>query len=218
MKYEVILFDLDGTLTDTALGIIRSVRFALSKFGISEDSDEKLMSFIGAPLLIFFKEHYSLSKDDARRAVDFYRERYSEAGVRDTSVYPGITALLKELTGTGKRLIIATLKPDVYAEKVLKHFELRDFFEDVFAPDLEALNRTKADIIRDALAAAPGVPKQSVVMVGDREHDIIGAASNGIDSIAVTYGYGTIEELQQADPKYTINSVEELRALLDSSR
>lgn len=213
----MILFDLDGTLTDTVVGIKRSVRFALSKFGISEEGDEKLMSFIGAPLLIFFKEHYSLSEDDAKRAIDFYRERYSEAGIHETSVYPGITSLLKELTGAGKRLIVATLKPAVYAERILSHFELRDFFEDVFAPDLEALNRTKADIIRDALAVLPGVPKQSIVMVGDREHDITGARSNGIDSIAVTYGYGTMDELQQAAPTYTINSVEELRALLASS-
>ena len=217
MKYDVILFDLDGTLTDTVVGITKSIRFALSKFGISEESDERLTSFVGAPLLFFFQEQYSLSEDDARRAIDFYRERYSEAGIHETSVYPGIPALLKELTRAGKRLIIATLKPDVYAERVLKHFELRDYFGHVFAPALEDLNRTKTDIIRDALAPEPGVPRQNIVMVGDREHDITGARRNGIDSIAVTYGYGTMEELQQADPKYTINFVEELRALLDSS-
>ena len=217
MNYAVILFDLDGTMADTAIGITKSIRFALAKFGISEESDETLTSFIGAPLLPFFKEHYSLSEDDARRALDFYRERYAETGILETSIYPGIPSLLRELKGAGKRLIVATLKPAVYAERILSHFRLRDNFDHVFGPALGDGEPTKTEIIKRALTEASNTPRDAILMVGDRVHDVAGARTNGIDSVAVTYGYGAMDELQQADPTYIVNSVEELRALLDSS-
>lgn len=217
MKYEAILFDLDGTMADTVVGIIKSTRFALAKFGISEESDEKLTSFIGASLLVFFKEQYSLSETDARRAVDFYRERYTETGIFETSIYPGIRALLNELKETGKRLIVATLKPTVYAERILSHFELRNSFDHVFGPALGETELTKTEIIRRALTKVSDIPTGSIIMVGDRSHDVAGARENGIDSVAVSYGYGAREELQQADPTYIAGSVEELRALLTSS-
>jgi phosphoglycolate phosphatase len=214
MKYTVILFDLDGTLTDTVLGVTNGIKYALAKFGIREDDHERLVSFIGAPLFLAFQEQYSLSEDEARQAIAFYREYYSETGIFETTVYQGIPALLEHLKNSGKRLIVATLKPTFFAEKVLKNYDLRKYFEDVFGPDLKSENLTKTDIIANALAELPEVPKGQIVMVGDRSHDITGAARNGIDSIAVTYGFGTTNELQESGPTYVAASAEELHALL----
>jgi phosphoglycolate phosphatase len=214
MKYDAILFDLDGTLTDTVLGVTNSIKYALSKFGISEDNHETLVSFIGAPLFLAFQEQYSLSEEEARQAIAFYREYYSETGIYETTVYQGIPALLERLKNSGKRLIVATLKPTYFAEKVLEEYGLREYFDFVFGPDLKSENLTKTDIIGTALREVSEIPKENIVMVGDRFHDIAGADKNGIDSIAVSYGFGTAEELQQARPTHTVASAQELQELL----
>jgi phosphoglycolate phosphatase len=214
MKYDAILFDLDGTLTDTILGVTNSIKYALSKFGISEESEEMLVSFIGAPLFLAFQKHYSLSEDEARQAIAFYREYYSETGMYETTVYQGIPTLLEQLKNSRKRLIVATLKPTYFAEKVLEEYGLSGYFEFVFGPDLKSETLTKTEIISNALAKLPEIPKENIVMVGDRFHDIAGAKTNGIDSIAVSYGCGTMEELQQAGPTHMAASAEELQALL----
>lgn len=214
MKYDVILFDLDGTLTDTVLGVTNSIKYALSQFGITEQSQEMLVSFIGAPLFVAFQEHYSMSEDEARQAIALYREYYSETGIYETTVYQGIPTLLEQLKNSGKRLVVATLKPTHFAEMVLKQYDLREYFDFVFGPDLKSENLTKTEIISNALAELPEIPKKNIVMVGDRFHDIAGAEKNGIDSIAVSYGFGTMDELQQAGPTYMAASAEELQALL----
>lgn len=212
-RYDVILFDLDGTLTDPKVGITRSIQHALSKLGMPEESEDRLVSFIGPSLFLSFQEHYSMDEDRARQAIEFYREYYSETGIYENSVYPGIPDLLKELRRAGKRIILATMKPTEFAEKVLGHFGLRGYFDHVVGPDLETQGLTKTEIIRKALTQLNDVPKKRIVMVGDRAHDIVGAQENGIDSIAVSYGYGTMEELQNAGPTHVANSVEDLSAL-----
>lgn len=212
--YDPIIFDLDGTLTDPKLGITKSVRYALSKFGIQVADLESLVSWIGAPLHESFKRHYSFDESKTHKAVEYYREYFSEQGIHENSVYPGVPELLTRLRERGKRLVVATYKPRVFAERVLKNFGLREHFLSVAGNTLDFDLPSKTEIIRSALSEIGNPSKESAVMVGDREHDIMGARENGIDSIAVTYGYGACEELKSAHPTHIVESVEELGRLL----
>lgn len=213
-EYDIILFDLDGTLTDSKLGLTKAIQYALSKYNIIEDNLSMLESFIGPPIKESLKKFYSFDEDTAWEAVGYYREYLEQAGYYENSVYPGIVELLKLLKGRNKELVVATSKLTQSAEKVLKHFGLSDYFVLVEGCFADGTRVSKVDIIRDILLRLPNVRKESIVMVGDRDHDIVGAHKNGIDSIAVTYGYGTIEELQNANPTYIVESVLQLKSLL----
>jgi len=215
--YDVILFDLDGTLTDSKDGIIESIQHALSELGIRESNVDKLVSFIGVPLIESFRKHYSLDATQARRGIELYRKHYADVGIQTNAAYPGIPELLEELNAQGKRLIIATVKATVFAENVLKYLKLLDYFVSVVGGDLDTDGTSKTEIVRRALSQSKVTPKQKAVMVGDRKHDVIAAHSSGIDSIAVTYGYGSLEEIRNANPTYCARSVEELKELLMKS-
>lgn len=212
--YEVILFDLDGTLTDPKIGITRSVQYALAKFGIEEPNLEKLVHFIGPPLIHSFKESYSFSEEDARQGVIYYREYFTQQGIYENAVFPGIPELLARLQKEGKRLVVATSKPTVFAIQILKHFSLDQFFFAVVGSNLDGTRIEKYEVIEFALSQLTDLSSQKIVMVGDRKHDIIGAKHNGIDVIGVVYGYGTREELEKAEPNYIVSSVKELDSLL----
>lgn len=213
-KYEVILFDLDGTLTDPQEGITKSVQFALRKFGIVEEELAKLIPFIGPPLYDSFRESYGFSDTDARQAIIYYREYFTEKGMYQNAVYPGIAEMLRTLARQNKLLAIATSKPTVYSEQILKHFGLYDFFKLVVGSNLDGTRVAKTEVIAYVLQNLETAAKESTIMVGDRKHDIIGAQNNGIDSIAAGFGYGTPEELQAAGPTYLAESVEQLSGLL----
>ncbi len=212
--YEVILFDLDGTLTDPVIGITRSIQYALDKMDITEDDPGKLRLFIGPPLLDSFRQYYALSEEEAKRAVEYYREYFSTTGIYENIIYPGVAGLLESLRTGGRRLFVATSKPTVFAERIVEYFGLAGFFSDVVGSNLDGTRCVKAEIIEYIMAAQPGVKKNRVVMVGDREYDVIGARANGIASIAVTYGYGSMEELKQAQPDHIVESVAQLVKLL----
>lgn len=214
MKYNVILFDLDGTLTDPKIGITKSVQYALVKFGIEEPDLDKLIPFIGPPLVESFQEFYSLNQEQAQAAVRYYREYFAETGMYENAVYPGIKELLGELKSAGKELIVATSKPTVFSEQIIEHFGLTQFFKAIVGSNLDGSRIHKDEVIAFALKDLTGTIYDSVIMVGDRKHDIIGAQKNGIASIGVTYGYGTQEELTQAKPVYLAATVEELGELL----
>ena len=211
--YDVVLFDLDGTLTDSKIGITKSVQYALSKFNIREDNLDNLESFIGPPLSESFQKHYGFETSQAQDAVDFYREYFSTSGMYENAVYPGIPDLLADLKSKRKELIVATSKPTVFANQILNAFNLYQYFTTVIGSHLDGTRTSKTEIIAHALSSL-GEPKEnSAVMVGDREHDIIGAQGNAIDSIAVTYGYGPLLELQRANPTYLVHAVEDIGAL-----
>jgi phosphoglycolate phosphatase len=212
-EYVLILFDLDGTLTDPRVGITRSVRYALAKFGLQADI-EQLITFIGPPLHESFQHFYSFDETQARQAVEYYREYYSATGIYENAVYPGIPELLEQLKAQGKTITVATSKPTFFAEKVLAHFNLSAYFTLVAGSNLDGTRTVKAEIINYVMQKLPNFPKQSMVMIGDRKHDVIGAQCTGIDSIAVTYGYGSLEELTNAAPTYLVHSVKELKSLL----
>ena len=211
--YDVVLFDLDGTLTDSKIGITKSVQYALSKFNIREDNLDNLESFIGPPLSESFQKNYGFEPSQAQHAVDFYREYFSTSGIYENVVYPGISTLLADLKNKRKQLIVATSKPAVFANQILNAFNLHQYFTTVVGSHLDGTRVAKTEIIAHALSALGGYRKNSAVMVGDREHDVIGAQGNVIDSIAVTYGYGSLFELQSANPTYLAHAVEDIGGL-----
>ena len=209
---ENILFDLDGTLTDPKEGITRSVQYALSKLGIYADTEE-LVRFIGPPLVESFATFFSLSPSDCELAVKYYRERFSQVGIFENAVYPGIPELLGRLEAAGKRLMVATSKPTVFARTILEHFGLATYFCEIVGSELDGTRADKGEVIACALASSGFGPEQAV-MVGDRSYDIIGAAQNRLPAVGVLYGYGSREELEAAGAFGLANTVEELERLL----
>jgi len=213
-KYDIILFDLDGTLTEPKEGITRSVQYALAKFGIYENDLDSLVKFIGPPLKDSFIKYYYLDEKQAWQAVLFYREYFAKKGMFENAVFEGIPELLHDLKDMGKKLAVATSKPTFYSEKILDYFKIAKYFTLVAGSNLDGTRVIKTEIIRYALEETAGGITSGVVMVGDREHDIIGARENGIDSIAVTYGYGSVTELRKAQPAHLAGSVIDLEKIL----
>ena len=213
-QYTTILFDLDGTLTDPQVGITKSVQYALRCMGIEEPDLAKLIHFIGPPLAESFRECYGMSNDQARQAVQYYREYFSITGIYENGVYAGIPELLSQLVTSRKVLAVATSKPQIFANQILQHFSLAEYFSVVAGSNLDGTRVEKAEVIAYALQQLPPIGDKHVLMVGDRKHDIVGAQVNAIDSLAVGYGYGSLSELQAANPTYFVRTVAELIACL----
>lgn len=214
MSFDVILFDLDGTLTDPALGITNSVAYALEKMGITPPQRQELLKFIGPPLAGSFEKYYGLSKEDSYRAVDIYREYFAPKGIFENTVFEGIPEMLKKLKAAGKTVALATSKPTVFADKILKHFNLFDFFDLTVGSNLDGTLTDKAEVVRVVLERLGVTDKATAVMVGDRSHDIVGGAKNGLKTVGVTFGYGSKTELSDAKATKIVNSVAELEELL----
>lgn len=209
--YQTILFDLDGTLTASGEGITKCVQYALGKFGIDEPDLKKLEIFIGPPLKEMMMQYAGLDEQQAEQAVRYYRERYSEKGIFENHPYPGIENMLKTLQDRGYRLAVASSKPTHYVLQILEHFHLSPFFEVVVGSEMNGKRVRKGEVIEEALTQLGMQDDRShAVMVGDREHDILGARQTGLACVAVSYGYGSKEELEKAEPAAIVNSVEEL--------
>ncbi|MDE6887405.1 MAG: HAD family hydrolase [Eubacterium sp.] len=196
--YQTILFDLDGTLTDPGIGITNSVMYALEKFGIQVSDRSTLYPFIGPPLQDSFETFYGFSKADAEIAVTYYREYYRDQGIYENKLYDGISELLQMLCDAGRKLLVATSKPEEFAVRILEHFQISGYFTYIAGADMNGPRTQKADVISYALASGRVAERSSAVMVGDRAYDIVGAKQNGIDSIGVLFGYGSRQELVQA--------------------
>lgn len=199
MPYELCLFDLDGTLTDPKAGITKSYQYALSAFGIWEEP-ENLTRFIGPPLRETFGKTYGFSEADVEKAVARFREYFTETGLYENTVYPGVPEALKVLKDSGKTLAVATNKVTVYSQKILEHFGLDGFFAFVSGDEMDGslAKNGKQEIIRIALDALDPGREKTAVMIGDRMLDIVGARGAGIGSIGITWGYGTRGELEDA--------------------
>ncbi len=211
--YNVILFDLDGTLTDPKGGITKSVQYALRKMGIIEENLDDLLKFIGPPLTESFRDYYGMDESDTWEAIKFYREYFTDKGMLDNEIFPGIPELLSNLRSRGHNLGVATSKPTVYSEVILKHFEIDNYFSVVIGSNLDGTRMIKSEIIEFALKTLQVPELEKVIMIGDRKHDIIGAKQNNIDSIGVVFGYGSREELERAGATYLANTVGELAGL-----
>lgn len=212
-KYTSILFDLDGTLTDSGPGIIKGVQYALRKFDIDCEDPGELTKFIGPPLTDSFIEYYQFDNDMANLALQYYREYYSDIGIFENSVYAGIDGLLHDLHKSNYLLYIATSKPTVYARKVCDHFGISRYFNDIIGSDIEKNLSNKTGIINEVISRHT-LDVDETVMIGDREHDVKGAINNKIDCIGVGYGYGSKEELLSSGALYYADTVSDIRDML----
>ena len=210
MNYKYILFDLDGTLTDPKLGITKSVAYALKSYGIQVDDLDSLLKFIGPPLQESFVKYYGFSEEQGAEAVEKYREYFKPYGIYENKVYDGVENMLTELVKCGKKVILATSKPTVFANVILEYFHLDKYFTCAVGSELDGSRVKKGEVITEALRQAGVTDKSLAVMIGDREHDILGAKENGIDSIGVLYGYGDRAEHEAAGAGMIVESVKDL--------
>ena len=207
--YDTILFDLDGTLTDSGLGITKGVQYALEQMGYEVPPREELFSFIGPPLHKSFQRHCGIDEEAAKEMVRLFRVYYNEmGGILENEVYEGIRELLAELKRGGKRLVIATSKPQAAAELVMHHFGLDEWVPEIIGGTDDPRRNTKGKVIAWALREL-GIRPETAVMVGDREHDIHGAAENNIPAIGITWGYGDRAELESAGAKAVFDTPKE---------
>lgn len=212
--YKAVLFDLDGTVTDPGLGITNSVMYALNKFQIKVDDRTSLYKFIGPPLKESFKDFYGFSDEECSRAIVYYREYYADKGIFENVLYSGMAELLKQVKDSGRKVILATSKPEEFAIRILKHFQIDQYFDYIAGSNMDETRAKKAEVITYALNSCDITDLSSVVMVGDRKHDILGAREVGLDSIGVLYGYGDREELQSAGASYIAENVADITKFL----
>ena len=214
--YKAIFFDLDGTLTESGEGITKSVQYALEKLGKPEEDLDKLRVFIGPPLMEQFMKYADVDETEARRAVEYYRERYAVKGIFENRPYDGVETLLRELKGRGYILAVASSKPEYYVTKILDYFNLSSYFEVVVGSEMNGARTSKTEVIEEALKRLNmSDRRKEVLMVGDKEHDVLGARAAGLACVAVGYGYGTKEELTAAQPLKIVASIEELLRFFD---
>ncbi|WP_226670085.1 HAD family hydrolase [Metabacillus litoralis] len=213
-NYKVILFDLDGTLSDPKVGITKSVQYALQRMGIDETDLDKLECFIGPPLQVSFSDYYEFNEEETQKAIDLYRERFKEKGMFENKLYSHITSLLKLLKEKNFTLVVATSKPTIFAEKIADYFNITQYFDLIVGSHLDGTRSSKTEIIQYILDKYKDFSHEEFIMIGDRKHDIIGATCTGIDSIGVTYGYGSFEELNISKPTHLVESVDQLKELL----
>ncbi len=226
--YDILLFDLDGTLTDSKEGITKSVQYALRHYGIYEEDLEKLTCFIGPPLEEEFQEYCGFSMEKALEVREKFRERYDTVGLWENRLFPGIPDMLNAVRDAGKRLAVATSKPETTAKRILDKFQILDFFETVSGSDMEQRRTTKSQVIAEALCRmgckreksrkTDGKEEQAelwrtdnILMIGDRKHDVEGAAAFHMDCAGVGFGFADEGELEQAGAVFVVKTVEELK-------
>ena len=214
--YKILLFDLDGTLTDSEEGILNCAKHVLTTFGREIPDDKSLHAFIGPPLHDSFRIVCGMNEADAEAAVKCYRERYGAVGLFENRVYDGIPELLSSLKESGYRLGIATSKPEVYTMRILEHFGIAEYFEAVAGCTIGVKGETKADMIRKVMErmGLAEEDKPYVLMIGDRKHDILGARECGIKCAGVMYGFAPEGELSEYGADIIAGSVSELGEIL----
>lgn len=209
--YKVILFDLDGTLTESGEGITKSVQYALDKLGKPEPDLKKLEVFVGPPLLQQFMKYADLDEETAAQAVEYYRERYTDIGIFENRPYPGVEEMLEALRRKGYILAVASSKPERFVKKILDYFDLTEYFHEIVGSEMNGRRTGKAEVIEEVLARLQMSDRRDeVIMVGDKEHDVFGARKAGLKCVAVSYGYGSLEELEHAQPLKIVDSAREV--------
>jgi len=214
MTYTHLLFDLDGTITNPKLGITNAVIYALAKYGITDQSNDDLLKFIGPPLKDSFINYFGFTKEEAVTAIEYFREYYRDKGLYENILYDGIGALLKTLKDNGYILAIATSKPTPFAKTILQYFELDGYFEFIGGSKLDNTRTAKSEVIEHVLENLNIQDISKVIMIGDREHDIHGAKSHNMKSIGVLYGFGSREEFEQSGADIIVESVADLEQVL----
>ncbi len=207
-KYNVFLFDLDGTLTESSDGIFKCFSYALERYGLEIGENKERL--IGPPIVDSFMDFYGLDKDQAMEAMEIFRERYSVKGLYENQVYDGVEEMLKKLNEAGKRVVVATSKPEVFARKILAHFQLDQYFEFIAGAGLKGVRDAKSEVIEYALENCKITDRSEVLMIGDRKHDVLGAHENGLDCLGILYGFGNRAELEEAKAEYIEEHVEDI--------
>ena len=208
---KMILFDLDGTLTDSGEGIMNCAVYALSHFGIDAPSEKELRTFVGPPLTESFAR-FGVPADKIEEAIRVYRSRYVPIGKFENHPYPGIRELLEKLNADGHRLYVATSKPETVSIEILKHFDLAKYFVKICGASTDLARNTKEAVIAYLLEECGA--QDQIVMVGDTAFDVLGAKAHGIPTVAVSWGYGLVEDMQAAGAAAIAHSMDELYALL----
>ncbi len=217
LNVNYCFFDLDGTLTDPAVGITNAIMHALDRFGIHVEERSALYPFIGPPLEDSFMTFYGFSKEDAALAVRYYREYFSVKGLFENEVYDGIIQTLSELKARGVKLAIATSKPREFTVRILEHFGLLNYFDAIGAATMDGRISRKEDVLSNLLKQLCIRDRSSVLMVGDRRYDIEGAKANDIDGIGVLWGYGSEEELREAGAKCLLKEPSDILKLFEEA-
>lgn len=207
------LFDLDGTLTNPFLGITNSVIYALEKMGINPPPRSALRKFIGPPLISSFKKYYAMNESDAETAVKYYREYFSDKGLFENELFSGISALLSDLKKNGKKIYLATSKPEEFAVKILEHFDILKYFDFIAGNTLSEARQTKEEVISYLLDSQLLLRSESV-MIGDRKFDILAGKEYSLKTVGVSFGFAEENELKNAGADYIADSVADLRKIL----
>ena len=226
MTKRYILFDLDGTITDSSEGITKSVQHALKKLGIEENDQAMLRRFIGPPLDESFEKFYGFDKEKALKAVDYYRERYSDKGIYENVLFDGIADMFEGLKSDGYIIALATCKPEIYVPTILKHFDIEQYFDVAVGSELEGgKRRHKDDVIEEVLKQIMKKMdisesdivsvKADSIMIGDRKDDVLGAKEAGIESVGLRYGFAEKDELENAGADYILEKVEDILPFLN---
>ena len=211
---KYVLFDLDGTLTDPALGITNGIIHMLEKTGREVPPREKLYYFIGPPLIPSFKSVFGMTDVEAQKALLYYREYFSVTGLYENEPYEGIADALGRLKSDGFKLALATSKPEEFAEKILVRFGLREYFDIVGGATMDEKRSTKADVIGYVLGML-GADPADAVMVGDRMHDVEGAKKFGIPTVGVLWGYGSREEFENCGAEWIAGTMDEMVSIIE---
>ena len=213
-KYDIVAFDLDGTLSDPARGLVEGFVYAFRKLGVDYGSKDSLRRFIGPPLIETWMPEFGFTFEEAENAVILFREYYNVYGWWDNTIYPGIRDLLASIKASGKKIVLTTSKPEDTALDILKLFNIRDYFDFVGGASSHKTRERKSEVIDYVLESVGCTDRTRVVLVGDRVYDAVGAKECGIDSIGVTWGHGSRDEIASSPFTYTADTTEDVKKLL----
>lgn len=214
MVIRTVLFDLDGTITDSGPGIMNGVRYALKKAGMREASEEELRSFIGPPLKEQFRDFCGTTDEEAAEMVRLYREYYTEKGIFENAVYDGVISMLSQLKAAGLQILLATSKPEKFAKIIAEHFDFARYFDFIGGANMDGTRTDKQEVIEYVLSSCGVKNRDEVMMVGDRCYDIEGAGKAGVHSLGVLYGYGSREEMEKAGAELIAESPQEAAGMI----
>ena len=216
MELKAVLFDLDGTLIDSSDGIIKSARYALSHYGIEEPDRDKMYQFIGPPLSDSFQKLYGFSPEQAKEAVEVYRKRYNRTGIFECSLYPGVENCIKRLKQQGYRIGMASSKPELSCRRILEHFDILSLFDEVVGATFDGTRDKKEDVLREVFERWKDLSPRQMCLVGDTVFDAEGARRVEMPCVAVTYGFGNLEQMKEAGILASCEKLDQLPEIISS--
>lgn len=218
MAIKAVLFDLDGTIINSEEGITKCVQYTLRHFGMEEPDLKKLRAFIGPPLEYSFKEIYHFNDEQAMEGVKVYRERFNRDGIFECELYEGVADVIKQLHEAGYVVSLASSKPEVSCKRILEHFSLLPYFDEVVGATLDKRISTKEQVLEELGRRMEGqnISKEEMILIGDTKFDACGAKAFGIQCIGVEYGFGTRAELEESGAVAIFGSIKEVKQYIEN--